>query len=637
MTTNRKEFEGISKIIIFIILIALIIFNVIYNSLLIFIQPHIFWSVNMLFVLAMIPVLYPLRSNTKKDKDKVFFVIDVIMIIMAIVIGLYAIFEFQHIELRGGITTTRLDVLIFISTIFLVIENTRRVIGNALPILAIIFLFYGLSIFSIKRLGSAIFSMSGIFGTAFYVTISWIFVFMLFGSFLNIVGVGGFIIDLANSISGRSRGGPAKVAVIASALFGTISGSAVANVSGTGVFTIPMMKKLNFEPKFAGAVEAVASTGGQIMPPIMGAAVFLMAEIIGIPYVQICKAAFIPALLYFYTVWISIDLYARKYNLKSLKKEEIVNFKVLMKGRAYLIIPVLILIYLLFITKIHPITAALWSTLLTIILGLIGVTVRKKEKIAFICKNIYEELESMAVQLLSIMIAAACVGIILAVLNLSGLGLIFGSYMISLSKNVTLFGNIFILPLFLGMLVAIVFGMGLPTTVSYLICAAVIAPPLIELGLPVLNSHMFIFYFAILSAITPPVAMAAYTGATIAKAGFMETAIMSMLLGFTAFLLPFDFVMHDLLFMRGDIINILIHVILIIMGIYSISISIMGWFLTEISLIERIILFISGLILFLNNFFSFYFVISAAILLIGFSIFNYYKYKKSKVFSSQMY
>jgi len=625
LSDNRRKIEGFLKKFVSIILVIIVTYDISYVALILFTPPNKYRCYNMLFVLALVPLLYSAWGDQKKRKK--ITLIDIIMSIGGIAVGVYASYELLNIETRGGIFSTSFDIFFGILAIILIIETTRRTLGWALPILALIFLTYALSIFNIKRIVTAIFSMEGIFGLAFSVTITWIFTFLLFGSFLKTTGTGDFFIDIARSIAGRMQGGPAKIATLSSGFFGSISGSAVANVAATGVFTIPMMKKMGFKPSIAGAIEAVASTGGQIMPPVMGAGAFIMAELIGIPYLDICKAALLPAIIYYFSVWVSIDFYSKKNRIGGLKKEEILSLRVILKEKGYLLTPIFVFIYLLLINKSHAISAALWSTIAVIIVGLFK-NIKKDKKITFSSKGMLEAMQDTALNLLPIASAAACAGVIIAIINLTGIGLKFGNFLISLVNQ-----DVLILPLIMGMIAAVIFGMGLPTTISYLICAAVIAPSFIAMGIPALRVHLFIFFFAILSGITPPVAMASYTGATIANAPFLKTAFESVRFGFVGFLLPYAFIMSDGLLMMGKPMTVLIEVMILLMGIISIASMFQGWLLMECSVLERILFGISGVFMIFKSYFNFYYYfIFGVILFVVIIILHFWRYiKKGKV------
>lgn len=433
--------------------------------------------------------------------------------------------------------------------------------------------------------------MDAIFSVPLGASASFVFLFILFSAFLNASGAGKFFIDFSLGATGSARGGPAKTAVVASALFGTVSGNSTANVVSTGAFTIPLMKKIGYSPRFSGAVESVASTGGQIMPPILGSAAFIMAQLIGVPYMDIVKASIIPAsiipaLLYFATVFIMIDLEAARLGLKGLPKSSLPQPIEVLKKRGHLMIPLLVLIYVLAIMNASPIKAAIWAIAATLIVS----AFRKESRMGW--KAILQSLSKGAESALGMIAACATAGIIIGVLNLTGSGLKFASVVISLS------GDSLPIALVLTMLASIILGMGLPTTAAYLITAAVVAPALVQMGVSPMAAHMFVFFFACLSAITPPVALAAFAGAEIAKAKPMEVAVTSVKLGIVAFIVPFKFVYGPTLLWEGSMLKIILTAITALMGTYSLACAIQGWFFGgTANLFLRLILGLSSLML----------------------------------------
>ena len=348
------------------------------------------------------------------------------------------------------------------------------------------------------------YTTEGIFGIPLGVSSVFIFLFILFGAFLEKTGIGQFFIDISNSIAGHAAGGPAKVAVITSAFEGTVSGSSVANTVGSGSFTIPMMKRLGYRPEFAGAVEAAASTGGQIMPPIMGAAAFLMAEFIGVPYIQIVKSAIIPAVLYFAGVFIVVHLEAKKTGLKGLDRDKLPRFWTIMRERGQLFLPLVIIVYLL-VTGSTPMKAALWGLVVAVLASFLSSATRMKRG------DILSALEMGARNALGVVVACAAAGMIVGTVTLTGLGLKLATGLIELARGQLLPTLIF------TMLTSLVLGMGAPTTANYVITSTIAAPALMKLGVPVIAAHMFAFYFGIVADLTPPVALAAMAGAGIAR------------------------------------------------------------------------------------------------------------------------
>ncbi len=521
--------------------------------------------------------------------------LDFVLLILGIITFGYALKEIEGVLERAGIFTTNLDLIFGTLAVLLILEMTRRTVGIALPIVGLVFFLYAVyghllpgelahNGYSYKRIITALFTYNGIFGMPVAVAATFVAMFIVFAAILELTGVGNIFLDLSKGLAGKSRGGPAKMATLASALFGSISGSAVANVASTGSFTIPMMKKMGYKGTFAGAVEAAASTGGQIMPPIMAAGAFLMADILGIPYTDIIKAALIPAILYFATIWFSIDLRSAKRGLRGLPAEEIPNVKKLLLKDGKMLIPLLVLIIELAIFKVSPIRAALVAIIVALLLSFFS----KKKRPSV--KGIFDSLFDASKGIVSIIAPVACAGIVIGVIGLTGVGGKIASLVINLSG-----GSLF-LALVLAMITAIIFGMGLPTTVSYLLVVAVLAPVLSDLGVQPIAAHLFIFYYACLSGITPPVALAAYTGANIAGASPMKTSIEASKLAIAAYILPFYFIFEPALLLQGSWAEITLVSIVATIGILSLAASLEGWLIGELSPIRRIALLVSSII-----------------------------------------
>ena len=451
------------------------------------------------------------------------------------------------------------------------------------------------------------YTTEGILGTPLGVSSTFIFLFLLFGSFLIKTGVGGYFNDLALLIAGRRVGGPAKVAIFSSALQGTISGSSVANVVTSGAFTIPMMKNLGYRKEFAGAVEASSSTGGQLMPPVMGAAAFLMAEFIGIPYAEIALAAAIPAILYFSGVWIVTHLEAKRTGLRGLSKEEMPERKKVLK-KLYLLIPILAIILLL-MTGMSITLAALYSIVISIVVSAFG----KETRMSF--KDIIDALVDGARTALGVAAATACAGIIVGVVTKTGLGLKLANGLLDIADGA-------LLPtLFLTMIASLILGMGSPTTANYVITSTIAAPAIVMLGIPELSAHLFVFYFGIIADITPPVALAAFSAAAISGGEPIKTGIDSTKLAIAAFIIPYMFVLSPELLLIDTTWYYAIWMFSTAMfGMIAIGAGVVGYWYRNISWIERILAIISGLLLIYPEGFSdlFGLVIFVGLLLIQF-------------------
>jgi TRAP transporter 4TM/12TM fusion protein len=550
-------------------------------------------SIHLTFVFVLVYLLYPSSDKMRKDR---FHWIDIVLAVMGAGAGLYIALNYKELIYRAGDYMT-LDLIIGGIAILLVLEGARRVVGLPIAIIASVFLLYAKvgpylpgflnhRGYSVERIISHMYyTTEGIIGVPLGVAATFIFLFILFGAFLEKTGIGKFFIDLANSVAGFAAGGPAKVAVITSALEGTISGSSVANTVGSGSFTIPLMKSLGYKPEFAAAVEAAASTGGQIMPPVMGAAAFLMAEFIGVPYMDIAKAAIIPALLYFTGIWIMVHFEAKKMGMKGLNKDQLPKLGKVLRERGYLFIPLLGIIYFL-VEGSTPIKAALYGLGLAIAASFI----RKDTRISF--KGFLEALETGARNALGVSIACACAGIIVGTITLTGLGLKLGNGLVGLSG-----GNL-ILTLIFTMISSLILGMGAPTTANYIITSTIAAPAIVMLGVPVLAAHMFTFYFGIIADITPPVALAAFAGSAIAKSDPLKTAIIASKLAIAAFIIPYVFVFNPaLLLIDTTPLQVVQIVITSILGMVGIGAAMEGYFMTHANKFERIAFLIGGLLL----------------------------------------
>ena len=481
------------------------------------------------------------------------------------------------------------DLVLGTIFILLVLEATRRCIGLAMPLTALSFVVYAL-LFTNVRPESLIevnyLTTEGIFGIPLSVSATYVILFILFGAFVERSGTGKLFMDSSMSVAGHTAGGPAKVAVITSGLFGTISGSAVANVMTTGTFTIPMMYRLGYRPAFAGAVEAVASTGGQIMPPIMGAAAFVMAEFLGASYLEVATFALIPAVLYYIAVFFAVHFEAKRLGLMGVPKEELPKFFDVIKARGHLFIPLIIIITVLFMGYSAPM-AALAGIMSVVPIVLLRATTRKDISLSMIIGS----LEDGAKGTLAIAMACACAGIVIGVIAQTGLGLDFTTLVLNAAQS-----NIYY-ALGLTMIAGIILGMGLPTTPAYIIQVALLVPALIKLGIVEQAAHLFVFYFAILSAITPPVAMAVYAAVGISKSSLWETGWAAVKLGATGYIVPFMFAFSPALLMIGpwDIVTVAITTALI--GVICLASSLHGFLLVNLIWAERSMLFLAAILL----------------------------------------
>ncbi len=569
--------------------------------------PQIQRAVHLGFVLVLIYLLYPARATGSKHKLAWY---DVLLAAAGAAVCGYIVWNYDVIVLDAG-PPPEMDFFFGCAAILLVLEATRRIVGLPITLVAICFLLYakfgnlipgmmGHPGFSLKRIvGHMYLTTEGLFGMPLGVSASFVFLFILFGAFLHSTGLGKFFIDLALAAAGRFVGGPAKVAVLASGFFGTISGSSVANTVSTGTFTIPLMKSVGYRGAFAGAVEAASSTGGQIMPPIMGAAAFIMAQFLGVGYVEIAKAALIPALLYYLAVGFMVHMEAKRLGLKGIPKERLPRAWFVLRQGGYLLIPIFVLIYLL-IQGYTPLKSAYYCILATVVISLVannwkawagasssGMTVGHSlascNRLAL--KDILLAMENGGRLALGVAAACACTGFVIGVVTLTGVGLKLANAILTLSAGS------FALTLFFTMLASIVLGMGLPTTAKYIVLATIAAPAIQTFHVPQLAAHLFIMYFGILADLTPPVALAAYAAAGIARSEPNATGFMAVKLALAGFLIPYIFCYNPGLLMIGaSNMEIVFIVCTAAVGIASLSFASVGYWLRDLFLWERLLL-----------------------------------------------
>ena len=529
--------------------------------------------------------LYPLRKGDTERLDYVAWY-DIVLAVVGAGCYFYYVFNFKAIVDRAGRNST-LDIVVAIIGILILAELCRRVVGFPILVVAGCFVAYAFyADFSTKRIISHLFyTTEGVMGTPIGVCSTFIVLFILFGSFLDKTGVGRYFIDIANSIAGAAVGGPAKVAVIASALQGMISGSSVANTVGSGSFTIPMMKRTGYPPEFAGAVEAAASTGGQIMPPIMGAAAFLMAEITGFDYSEVVIAAILPAFLYFAGIFLMVHFEAKKLNLRGLDKSEIPSFWKILLEKGYLLLPLVVLVYSMMSGKTSSMSAV-YAILTSIVVSMF----RKDTRMSF--STFLDALENGARSTISVAVACAIAGIIVGIVTLTGIGLKLASGLLALSGGIKIFA------LFFTMLACIILGMGVPTTANYVIMATITAPIVVKLGVDLLAAHMFVFYFGIVADITPPVALAAYAGSAIAKSNPLKTGITATRIAIAAFIVPYVFAFSpEMLLLGAPVYKAVQIAVTSFIGMYGVAVGMEGFMQTKLNWPQRLICIACGLML----------------------------------------
>ena len=580
------------------------------------VTAQILRATHLAFVQLLAFLLFP---ATKKMPRNTLPFYDVLLGLAGTGCWMYIVINFQNLVRRSGNNTT-LDVIIGIIGILILFESCRRIVGLPIMTIATVFVIYAFvgkylpgflhhRGYSLQRVVCHLFyNTEGIMGTPIGACSTFIFLFILFGALLEKTGIGQFFIDVCNAIAGGASGGPAKVAVLSSALLGTVSGSSVSNTVGSGSFTIPMMKKLGYKGEFAGAVEASASTGGQLMPPIMGAAAFLMAESLGMPYITIVKAAVIPALLYFTGIFITVHLEAKKLGLKGLPREQLPRFLPLFLTKGYMILPLIVIIWFLCAGK-TAVFAALMGIVACLLIGMAVsiVDLAKGRKPTFGSRDLIDVMCAAARNIISVAIACGMAGIIIGIVTLTGLGLKLGAGLVSLAG-----GKLF-LTLIFTMLASIILGMGAPTTANYLITSTITAGAIIQLGVQPLAAHMFAFYFGIIADVTPPVALAAIAGAAIAKARPMKTAFNATKLAIGAFIIPYMFVYNSqMLMIDASVGRILFIITTALIGMFGISVALEGYgfnftgimhgtdkskaLITTFDVIERVLFAAAGLL-----------------------------------------
>ncbi len=590
--SNTMEYTGTMARVISALAISFSIFQI-YTASFGLLDAQIQRAIHLGFGLCLAFLLYPTKKNWRRDK---LHPLDLILAILGAAAPAYIVINYHELILRAALPTPT-DVVVGTLGIILVIEAARRVVGIPMVCVVMVFIVYafagpympgllahrGLTIDHF--VSHVFFTTEGIFGIPLGVSSTFIFLFILFGAYLEGTGLGKFFIDVANSIAGWASGGPAKVSVLSSGLMGTVSGSSVANVVGTGSLTIPMMKKLGYHKDFAGAVEAAASTGGQLMPPVMGAAAFLMAEFVGIPYVEIVKAAVIPAALYFIGVWLGVHFEAKRNNLQGLPRDELPKLGELLRTRGHLAIPLIVIVWLL-VSGYTPMRAALVAIVLSIVVSGLKKSTRMSPA------EIVKGLETGARNVIGVLVACASAGIIIGVVTKTGVGLKLASTLLDLS------GGMVLPSMFLTMITAIILGMGVPTTANYVITSTIAAPALIQMGVPILAAHMFVFYFGIIADVTPPVALAAYAGSGISGGNALKTGINASKLAIAAFIIPYMFVLNPgLLLIDGVTILLILALITATVGMVALSSSLIGYLAAPLKNFERVILFAGGLMM----------------------------------------
>jgi len=565
-----------------------------YTALTVSFSPMVQRSVHLAFALSLLYLITP----TRKGAGRLDLAARCVAAALGLVVTLYAAVEFTNPGIFRAIDPTVTDIVFGSILLVLLLDATRRVAGPSLAIIAALFLSYafvgpwlpglaGHPGFTYSEVISSMYiRLEGIFGTALGASATYVYVFILFGAFIIRMGGGEFFIKIAQALLGTRRGAAGKVSIFASALFATITGTGPSNVAAVGIVTIPTMIRAGYPPRMAAALEAAASVGGQITPPIMGASAFIMADLIGVPYFEIAKAALIPALLFFVSLFVTADLEAARHGLKGMRREDLPSLRTTLLEGWHFLVPVAVLLYFLAIAQVSPGRAAAWALLAFVPIWMIR-EVHARRRIDL--QQVVDALDESSRSAIVIAVACAIVGVIMNVTDLTGLGLKFTSLIIGYSNDQL------IVLLALTALAAILLGTGLPTTATYLICAILVAPALAKMGIPLLTAHLFVFYFGVVSDLTPPTAVSCYVAGSIAGESGMRVAFSATRVALPALIVPFMFVYSPALLLQGSIIEIIMAAVPALLGLLSMSIAMIGHWMGPLRQWERVLAFVAGL------------------------------------------
>ena len=580
------SYRGIVRLVTIVVAVAMVLYHMWAIG---FGSPEAVWfrGTHLLFALTLTFLIF--RASGKGEG--VPSPLDLALLVLAVLPILYLFYNYDYVVNRIFYVDDLYlsDKIMGCIMIVLLLEAVRRVLGWALPITAVTFLVYGLAIARLepqRMIDQLYMTTEGIFGIPLSVSATYVLIFVVFGTFMERTGTGQLFMDFATSLTGHQVGGPGKVAVVSSSLFGTISGSAVANVMVTGQISIPLMKRTGFRPEFAGAVEAVASTGGQIMPPIMGAAAFVMAEFLGVSYGEVVIWAIVPALLYYLSCFSAVHFEAKRLGLTGLPRSELPRLGTVLRSNGHLFIPVALILVVMYSGYSAPM-AALAGTLACFPVA----ALRKHTRVNVTFENLIGAMVDGARNTLSVALACAAAGVIVGVVTLSGLGIVFTQFVVHLAKD-ALF-----VALFLTMIAGMILGMGIPTTPAYIIMTALLVPAIVKLGVVVPAAHMFAFYFAILSAITPPVALAVFAACGIAKSDLWATGWAAVKIGAAGFIVPYMFVYSPSLLMIGDWPSIVSSCTSAVIGVVLFAGGLNGYLITVANPWQRALLIVGGLFL----------------------------------------
>jgi TRAP transporter 4TM/12TM fusion protein len=559
-------------------------------------EAHAFRSTHLAFILVLCFLLRPLGRKEWTDPKNAWFLLDLLFVGLIIAIQVYTLWDLDAFIFRRG-DLSQMDLYAGTAMLILLMEATRRTVGWAMMLIACFFLaqtafsdklfwiFYGPPSSWFTMVDYLFMRENGMYSIPIMVMATYIFLFILFGAILVRSGAGRFFVNVALAITGSKVGGPAKASVLSSCLMASVSGSAVANVVTTGSFTIPLMKRIGYRPYFAGAVEACSSSGGQIMPPVMGAAAFVIAEFLNVPYLEVALAGLFPALIYFFSIFVMVHFEARKRNLATVSKAELPNLKEEIKRSGHLFLAIIVIVVLMMLGY-TPMFAAFWAIISILVLS----SLRKETRMT--PTDILSAFEEGARMAVSVSVACAAAGVIIGCVFVSGIGLKFTNVIVSLAD-----GNLWI-ALFLTMGASLVLGMGLTTTAVYITLAALVIPALIKMGVVPIAAHLFAFYFGLVSAITPPVALASFAAAGIAESEPMQTGWCSLRLGIAKYVLPFVFVFTPALLFVGNWNQIVLAIVGGFAGIYALTATTEGWIIYKITWPLRVLLSLCAFLFF---------------------------------------
>ncbi|MDP2718798.1 MAG: TRAP transporter fused permease subunit [Dehalococcoidia bacterium] len=606
-TQGLREFRGFWRYIAAGTAILLSLYTIaylldIFSLAGIYIQIRIHQAIFLSLSLFLVFLIAPYKRGASLNKFPWY---DKALALLGLIGPGYVALFIGKIQEQHDLIVNNLELLLGIITILLILEGSRRLVGTPFVVVCAAFLLYAKFTnyfpgifhgkgYSVNRVTQHMyFSVEGIFGIPLELAASVIFVFILFGQLLYFCRAGQWFIELAQSLAGHTRGGPAKVAVIASGLFGTISGSPTANICTTGIITIPMMKRAGYKPHFAAAVETVASTGGSLMPPIMGAVAFILADYIQVPYSKVAIAAFLPAVLYYVALYFQVDGEAVLLGLKGMPRKELPDFKKTFLSGWYYLIPFAVLVYYMFVLNFGPAKSGLYATGALILVSVVSNIIRRQRE--FSPGILLQAIKMTGFGILIVTMATSASGILIGSVSLTGLGIRFSQIIISIA------GGHKLAILVLAAIASTVMGMGLPVVPLYILLGILVAPALVETGVPLLAAHLFILYFGVLSFITPPVAAAVFVAAPMAGARVMQTGWQAMRLGIVAYIVPFMFVYSPALLLSGSVFHIVTAVITSLIGVMALAGGVEGCLFKRVNWLERILLIIAGIMLIAAN------------------------------------